>query len=278
MAVSTILDDDAPVPVTITDGTVTEGDAGTVAATFTVTLSAPSALPVTIGFATADITANSIRDYLTTSGALTLAPGRTVATIAVPVVGDRVDEAIETFAVNLTAVAHVVVADGQGIGQINENDPLPVVSVDPTVATEGNAAVFTVRLSAPSDQVVQVGFTTSDGTATAAEVRAAISLAGPSRLANGGIDFLPLTGTLVFRPGETVASLSIPIPTDLEDKPTETFFLNLSGPINATRGAARAQARILDVTGPSLVDLQRLGFHRQPTSIVLTVSTARCSS
>ena len=44
-AVGTITDDDAPPTVSVGDVTVTEGDAGTATATFTVTLNAPSGRP-----------------------------------------------------------------------------------------------------------------------------------------------------------------------------------------------------------------------------------------
>src|SRR5262249_4464561 len=79
------------------DVTVAEGNAGTTNAVFTVTLSAPSTVPVTVSYATADGTAKaSDSDYVATSGTLTFAPGETCKTITVQVKGDKkkeVDEA-----------------------------------------------------------------------------------------------------------------------------------------------------------------------------------------
>ncbi len=52
-----------------------EGNAGTAALTFTVTLGAASAQVVTVNYATADGTALAGSDYTATSGTLTFAPG-----------------------------------------------------------------------------------------------------------------------------------------------------------------------------------------------------------
>ena len=51
------------VDLTINDVTVTEGDTGTVAATFTVTLHGSTGSTVTVDYSTADGTANAPGDY-----------------------------------------------------------------------------------------------------------------------------------------------------------------------------------------------------------------------
>src|SRR5205807_1129273 len=67
---------DAPL-VTINDVSVTEGNTGTVSATFTVSLSAVCREPVTVNFGTADGTATAGSDYQAKAGTLTFAPGQT---------------------------------------------------------------------------------------------------------------------------------------------------------------------------------------------------------
>ena len=63
--------------LSIDDVSVTEGNAGTTIATFTVTLSPISGQTVTVDFATADGTATTAdNDYVATSGTLTFTPGR----------------------------------------------------------------------------------------------------------------------------------------------------------------------------------------------------------
>ena len=86
----------------INDVSLTEGNAGTTNADFTVTLSAPSGRNVTVNYATANATATQPADYTTTSGTLTFTPGQMTKTVSVPVVGDTIDEIDETFVVNLT--------------------------------------------------------------------------------------------------------------------------------------------------------------------------------
>ena len=73
-ATTTIADDDDPPAVTITDASVGEGNAGTSDAVFDVNLSAPSAKPVTVAYATADETATAPSDYAATGGDLSFAP------------------------------------------------------------------------------------------------------------------------------------------------------------------------------------------------------------
>ncbi len=115
--------------VSIADATVTEGNAGTVAATFMVTLSAPSAQTVTVAYATADGTAVAGSDYVATSGTLTFDPGTVSQPVTVTVNGDALNEADETFFVNLGAPTNATIADGQGRGTIVNDDPAPNASI-----------------------------------------------------------------------------------------------------------------------------------------------------
>ena len=100
--------------------TVTEGDTGTVNAVFTVSLSAPSGQPVTVAYATADGTALAGSDYTATSGTLTFAPGVTTQTVNVPVRGDLLAEADETFDRALTSPAGATIADASASGTIRQ--------------------------------------------------------------------------------------------------------------------------------------------------------------
>ena len=75
------------------DATVIEGNTGTVPATFTVTLSAPSGRNVTVDYATANGTAVAPGDYAVASGVLTFAAGETTKTVNVQVNGDVLNEA-----------------------------------------------------------------------------------------------------------------------------------------------------------------------------------------
>ena len=152
----TITDND-PVPsIAIDDVTVTEGNAGTTNANFTVSLSVPSGMNVTVNYATANGTATQPADYTTTSGTLTFTPGQGTKTISVPVVGDVLDEIDETFVVNLSGPTNATIADSQGVGTITDDDPAPSLTIDDQSVIEGDAGTanmtFTVTASAVERQ------------------------------------------------------------------------------------------------------------------------------
>ena len=112
--------------ISISDAVVTEGNSGTVTATFQVNLSAPSNQPVTVTFSTANRTATAGTDYVGTSGSLTFDPGETTKTITVVVDGNDTLELNKTFVVNLTSATNAFIADGQGVGTIvNDDGPIP---------------------------------------------------------------------------------------------------------------------------------------------------------
>jgi len=233
--VGTINDDDAPPALSIGDAAVTEGDGSPVNIVFTVSLGAPSGQTVTVNYGTADGTAVAGVDYVATGGTVTFPPGTVTQTATVSVLGDVLDEADETFFVNLTNPANATVADGQGLGTIQDNDPGPSLSIDDVSDGEGDSGVlnddFTVILSTASGQVVTVGFATANGTATA------------------GSDYVATTGTLTFPVGTTRRTVSVPINGDTTVEPNEDFFVNLQNPVNATIADGQGHGTILNDDG-----------------------------
>lgn len=206
--------------IVINDVTVTEGNSGTINATFTVTLTASSAQTVTVDFATADGTASAPADYQANNGTLTFNPGDTTRSITVLVNGDTLDEPNETFFVNLTNPVNAAIVDAQGLGTINDNDPQPSLSINDVTVAEGDSGTtamnFTVSLSTASGQVVTVNYATADNTATA-----------PS-------DYESASGTVTFNPGETAKQVTVSVNGDTDFEQNETLFVNLSGATNAT--------------------------------------------
>src|SRR5262249_44553285 len=89
--VGTIRNDDFPA-LAISDAAVTEGNAGTTSAVFTVTLSAPSPQTVSVSYTTVNGTATAGSDYAATTGNLVFAPGTKSRTVSVAVFGDTVVE------------------------------------------------------------------------------------------------------------------------------------------------------------------------------------------
>jgi hypothetical protein len=97
--------DAVPKPIlSVPDIRVTEGVSGSVPATFTLTLSAAYPRAVSVDYATRDGSATVAgNDYTAATGTVIFAPGTTMQTVTVNVVGDRVLETDETFSLVLSA-------------------------------------------------------------------------------------------------------------------------------------------------------------------------------
>jgi hypothetical protein len=94
---------------------------------------------------------------------------------------------------------------------------LTINNVTVTASDTGTVtAVFTVSLSALSSLPVTVTYATADGTATA-----------------GGNDYVPISGTVTFAPGQTTQTITVVVNPDMMKDSDETFFVDLSGAVNA---------------------------------------------
>jgi hypothetical protein len=209
LGIGTILDDEPR--VTISDATVTEGNTGTLNATFTVSLAAYPA-PVTVQYGTANGTATAGNDYRPESGTLTFAAGETAKTVTVLINSDRLGEPDETFSVNLST-ADAFLTDGQGIGTILDDEPrIRISDVTKVEGKKGQMTLFTftVTLSAAYDEPVTMSYSTANGTAK-------------------GEDYVPQAGTLTFAPGETTKIITIEVKGDSKKEANETFYLDLFG-------------------------------------------------
>jgi len=71
------------------------------------------------------------------SGTLTFDPGETSQTVTVAVVGETLDEPDETFFVNLSSPVNAEIVDGQGVGTIVNDEPLPPPGADHDVGVAG---------------------------------------------------------------------------------------------------------------------------------------------
>jgi len=208
----------APPPtITISDVTVTEGNTGTVSATFTLILSRAAGVDVTVHYDTAGITAAAgppQADYTAAAGDVVIPAGTTSQTFTIAVIGDRLAEPTETFSVNLSAPTNASIADRQGIGTILDNEPR--VHISDFTKSEGKNGktffTFTVTLSASYDQPVTMSYRTVDGTAKTSDS-----------------DYIAKTGTLTFTPGQTTKTITIQVKGDSKQEANETFYLDLFG-------------------------------------------------
>jgi Calx-beta domain len=123
--VGTISNDDSAPTLAINDVSISEGNSGTQSLLFTVTRTGLTELPVSFSAATADGTASAPADYLAALSGLTTIPAGSAAatsTLTATINGDTVQEANETFFINLRAATNATIADNQGQGSINNDD------------------------------------------------------------------------------------------------------------------------------------------------------------
>jgi len=97
-----------------------------------------------------------------------------------------------------------------------------------------------VSLSKASTETVTVQFTTEDGTAIHYVAE------------NETGDFIELSDTVTFDPGETSQTIYVQILDDYIDEPTENFYVNLSNPTNATILDGQGIGTILDNDIPDI--------------------------
>ncbi|MET0200439.1 MAG: Calx-beta domain-containing protein, partial [Gaiellaceae bacterium] len=107
---------------------------------FPVTLSGPSAFPVTVGFAATSGTASSPGDFAATSGTVSFAAGETLRSVEVSIVRDLQDEADETFAVGLSSPSNATLGDASAAGLIRDDDAAVQQELDHGTSRTGSLA------------------------------------------------------------------------------------------------------------------------------------------
>jgi Calx-beta domain len=184
---------------------------------FTVALSTPAAVPVTVDYGLTHQTTNN-GDLKLKTGALTLNPGRLFATFQVRMLADTVVEPNETFAVTLSNPVNALIAKASAIGTILNDDP-----------SSGLAISITVTLSDPAPSAISVSYSTAPGTAAADS------------------DYTSRSGTARIAAGKTDVTVVIPIRSDAAPEADESFTVNLTNPSGgAVLGRAQATGTILN--------------------------------
>lgn len=190
-----IVDNDLQPSVSIGDVTLAEGNAGTTNFTFTLTLSAPSGLPVTVNYQTADGSATAGSDYTAATAVATIGVGFTTTTIVVAVTGDPTFEGDETFFVDLTGATGATISDNQGLGTITNDD---LATADLNVAKTASSATFT-----PNQQITFTISVTNGGPVAATGVVVTDTLPA-------GLTFVSVTSATASCGGTTTVTCTIP--------------------------------------------------------------------
>ncbi|MFN9719994.1 MAG: Calx-beta domain-containing protein, partial [Planctomycetota bacterium] len=136
--------------LTIADTVLSEADHGFANADVTISLSEPSALPVKFSYITRNQTAFSSVDFTAARGIVSIPPGQTTAVVSIPIKGDVTWEADEVFQILLSSPINATIARTSGTVLIQNNDPLPAISISDATVIEAQSARVIVSLSNPS--------------------------------------------------------------------------------------------------------------------------------
>ncbi|NOU40966.1 MAG: retention module-containing protein [Methylotenera sp.] len=259
VATGTIVDDDGMPTVSIAPASATEGTN----LVHTVTLSNASSTTTSFAYSLTGTTATAGLDFNTTptfSNGVTLSGGNLIVpagvtsfTISIPTLDDALNEASETTSLSVGGVT--------AVGTITDNDAQPSLSInDISVNEAAGTATFIVTLSAASGQTVTVGYNTSNGTATA------------------GSDYTGVAGTVTFTPGQITQTITVPITNDTLRETSETFYVNLVSPTNATVADALGVGVIVDNDPIPSISSITAATENEGNALVHTVTLSNLSS
>ncbi|MEA3008532.1 MAG: uncharacterized protein QOJ91_224 [Sphingomonadales bacterium] len=226
-----------PGTLDIADASVTEGNSGTTAISFTVNRTGGDDGAVgatwTATFGTADSGDFAAGQLFT--GTVSFADGETSKTISLDVAGDTVIEANETFTVTLSAPSGGAgLGDATAIGTIN-NDDTPVLTINDVSMTEGDTGTLTYTFTVSLDRPAPTGgvtfdIATADGSATTAD---------------GDYVGRTLTGQTIAA-GLTSYTFDVTVNGDTAVEPDETFSVNVTNVVNATVGDGQSTGTLVN--------------------------------
>jgi Ca2+-binding RTX toxin-like protein len=134
--VGTILNDD--LIVSIAGAEIAEGNSGSKTLTVTISLDKPAAGPVQVGYQTADGSAVAGSDYTAAAGFLQFGAGEQVKTFTIPILGDILGEADESFTVTLLSASGArIVSPTATFTILNDDGGKPEPVADGVIVSRG---------------------------------------------------------------------------------------------------------------------------------------------
>ena len=265
-ATETITDDD-PIAATVTKNqtTIVEGSV----ATFTVDLGVGDVAgseDVVVTYHTdpdtdSDTDDAEPNDFEAPEGTLIIPAGQTRGTIAITTNRDDLQEGVETLRVTLRAATSdagmVELADPNTSATTGIGDPdsTVLVSVEDATTTEGEPAVFIVKLSRKFASAVSVQYQIDDDTAMSNED-----------------DYTDSTGSVEFPAEVTTGTISVETGDDGIAEDSETFTVTLSNPpTGVALGHPTATGTIID-NNPLTVTVTGAGRVREGDPATFTVN------
>jgi dienelactone hydrolase len=212
---------------------------------------------VTVDLTTADFSALAGSDYEGVTNTVSFAPGEYWKTVRIPILNDAMPEASETFRVTLSNPVG---------GQLGAPTTATVTITDTDEAVTLEHPNYFVNEDAGFVRIgVQRGESANFGT---------IDLITSDATATAGLDYLGVTNTLNFAPGERFKVVDILILNDGLREADETFVVALSNPTGgAVLGAIKtATVKIRDNDPGVQFTRNQFWVRQQDNQVVLSVS------
>ena len=160
-------------------------------------------------------------------------PGKTNATVTIIAVPTIAGATITNSATVTRAEADAYLGNNTAVATTPVTTP--AISITDAAVVEGNVGttniLFDVTLAAPSAQTVTVNYATTNGSAAAAG------------------DYVSTNGVLTFPPGTTNRTIAVLVIGDTLIESNETFFVNLSNPVNGVLGRGQGVGTIINDDG-----------------------------
>ncbi|MBA3961034.1 MAG: hypothetical protein H0X40_03925 [Chthoniobacterales bacterium] len=218
---------------------------------------------VTVQYFTETGSATPGQDYVAITSAsnkrLTFNAGETLKTFPITILSDTLVENTETVGLVLanptgatlgtTSTATLAILDDDSAGTLQFS------SANYSVLESAGAITLTVLLDR----------TGSTNTAVSATYQAIPGSAGTTR-------FTPVSGTVNFAPGVSVATITVPILNDKVVEPPQSFTVVLTNPVNATLGLpSSSEVSIQDDDGLNTVEFDSSNYGVVETSGAVSV-------
>jgi Calx-beta domain-containing protein len=221
--------------LSLADVRATEGNTGMTNATFTATLSAPSAQSVTVDVETTTGTATAA-DYVATTRRLTFPPGTVRQAFTVAVRGDAVSESDETFFATLTNPMNATIQRARAKAII--------VNDDAAAAAAATRVTIAATTSTAAEGRINGAFTVTRAGSTTAPLSVRYTVTGT---ASPTTDYRALSGTLTIPAGAASAKILVVPIADTIVESGETVVVTLTTGTGYSVGApVAATVKIID--------------------------------